>query len=169
MNGGTRYLIPALPLYLFYAFLGMKAVSRQQRIEGLIFTTVLVAIVVTYAAQYSRLDFGTIREGMARSETQQFFEYVRQRTRVDDIFIFRKPRALALFTGRSASAWHQPQDDQNLWNYIEQIRATHLVVGPKYLEPADREYLQRFIDRYRYRLQEVYTNADFKVYKITNW
>ncbi|MCI0591349.1 MAG: hypothetical protein L0Y67_07090 [Gammaproteobacteria bacterium] len=168
ITGGTRYLIPAIPLYLFYAFVGINAVSRQQRIEGLIFSTLLMAIAVAYAAQYSRLDYGPIREGIAKRETQEFFEYVKQGTRVDDIFIFRKPRALALFTGRSASAWHQPQDDQNLWNYLEQIHATHLALGPKYLEPADQEYLQRFIDRYRDRLEEMYTNADFKVYKIKN-
>ncbi len=167
LDGGARYLIPIFPLYLFYAFTGIKTISRRRLIiEGVIFAAVSLAIIGAYIAQYGKSDFGPIREGITRNETRQLFDYVTKNTNSTDVFVFRKPRAFALFTERSASAWHQPQDDNDLWNYLEKINADYVVVGPRYLEAADQEYIRRFIDKYRDRFQETYTNPDFVVYKI---
>jgi len=162
----VRYLLPLMPLYLFYAFLGIRAVSQTKERESLAFLAILVVFLAAYSAQYARLDYGPIREGVTKMETQQFFDYIRKETREADVFAFRKPKALALFTGRRASALHQDPDDQALWKYLRQIEATHLVWGPRQLEPDYQEFLRSFITRNQDRLQETYANADFRLYKI---
>ena len=48
----------------------------------------------------------------------------------------------------------------------KETKATHLVLGPKSVEPRDQTFLRDFISRYRDRLQEKYANADFQVYRI---
>jgi len=162
----VRFLLPVFPLYFFYAFLGLQTVSRNKKRESLAFLTMLVVILVAYSAQYARLDYGPIREGIARNETKQLFDYIRNDTSESDVFVFRKPRALALFTGRKASALHRDPDDQALWKYLRRIEATYLVLGPKQLEPDDQEFLRNFIARNKDRLQETFTNSDFQVYRV---
>jgi hypothetical protein len=164
---GIRFLMPVIPLYLLYALVGLKEIfSGRERVGVPVFASLMVAVVITYVGQYTKLEFGPIREGIIKSEAQQFFEYVRGRTGENDTFVFRKPRALALFTGRNASAWHQPPDDQNLWDYFRKINATYLVLGPAGIEPEDQEYISRFIGRNGDRLEKVYSNMDFEVYRI---
>ncbi len=167
MPTDVRFLVPIIPLYLVYTFHGAQAVSRGRIREGAALLFLLGAIFTSYASRYARLDYGPIREGVAKKETQEFFDYVKNETGQNDVFIFRKPRALALFTGRRASAAHQPEDDQALWNYFRQINATHLVLGPNHVEDPDQEYFSNFIARHRDQLQETYDNADFQVYRIT--
>jgi len=162
----VRFLAPVMPLYLAYAFLGIQTVFRGRKREAAAMMFLLAVIFASYASRFANLDYGPIRDGIAKKETQEFFDYVRKETGQDDVLIFRKPRALALFTGRRASAWHQPADDQALWSYFRQIRATYLVLGPKHVEPADQEYFGGFIARGRGQLQETYSNADFHVYRI---
>jgi hypothetical protein len=162
----VRYLFPVFPFYLFYAFLGIRAVSQTKGRESLTLLAMLGVFLVAYAAQYARLDYGPIREGIGKTESQQFFDHIRKETNESDVIAFRKPKALALFTGRRASALHQDPDDQALWKYLRQIKATHLVWGPRYLEPDYQEFLRSFITRNQDRLQETYANADLIVYKI---
>src|SRR5262245_54299136 len=161
-----RYLFPLMPFYLFYAFLGIRAVSQTKERESLAFLAILIVFLVTYSAQYARLDYGPIREGVTKAESQQLFDYIRKETNEADVFAFRKPKALALFTGRRASALHQDPDDQALWKYLRQIKATHLLWGPSQLEPDYQEFLRSFITRNQDHLQETYANADFRLYKI---
>jgi len=161
-----RYLFPLMPFYLFYAFLGIRAVSQTKERESLAFLAILIVFLVTYSAQYARLDYGPIREGVTKAESQQLFDYIRKETNEADVFAFRKPKALALFTGRRASALHQDPDDQALWKYLRQIKATHLLWGPSQLEPDYQEFLRSFITRNQDRLQETYANADFRLYRI---
>jgi hypothetical protein len=164
---GIRFLLPVIPLYLLYALVGIRGIfSGGERAGGLVFAALMAAIVITYLGQYTKLEFGPIREGIIKSEAQQFFEYVKGGTSKNDTFVFRKPRALALFTGRNASAWHQPADDQNLWDYFRKINATFLVLGPSGIEPGDQEYISRFIGRNGDRLEKTYSNMDFEVYRI---
>jgi len=161
-----RYLFPLMPFYLFYAFLGVRAVSQTKERESLAFLAILIVFLVTYSAQYARLDYGPIREGVTKAESQQLFDYIRKETNEADVFAFRKPKALALFTGRRASALHQDPDDQALWKYLRRIKATHLLWGPRQVEPDYQEFLRSFITRNQDRLQETYVNADFRLYKI---
>jgi hypothetical protein len=165
--GGIRFLVPIIPLYLLYALVGAKEIFKlKERAGELVLTGLMAAIVITYIGQYSKEEFGPIRDGITKSEAQQFFDYVKAETDKNDTFVFRKPRALALFTGRKASTWHQAADDRELWNYFSKINARFLVLGPAGLELEDQGYLRRFIDRQRDRLERVYTNPDFEVYRI---
>jgi 4-amino-4-deoxy-L-arabinose transferase-like glycosyltransferase len=164
---GTRYLFPIIPFYLFYAFRGAQAVSRRQEVKSLVFIVMVLAVLATYVWRYRKLDFGPIHEGIGKSETRQLFDYLKTNTGENDVFISRKPRAMALFTGRKSSAAHQPADDRELWSYFLQINATYLVLGPEDLDQDYYKYFKRFVERYPGQLREVYANTDFTVYRIT--
>ena len=163
---GARFLMPIIPLYIFYAFTGIEESSfiKKHGAGKLVFSIVMAIICVSYATKYTTLDYGCIREGIGKKETTELFDYIKKNTQKSDIFIFQKPRALALYTGRKASIYHCPKDYRDLWKYFKDIKASYIIAGEPF--DTDRAYLGLFVERYRNNLEETYSNQDFKVYRI---
>jgi hypothetical protein len=166
-----RYLMPIIPLYLYYVFLGIQTVSgwiasRKEEAEKLLFAGMLIALLASYARQYTRLDYGPIQNGIATSETQQLFEYVKRETGDNEVIIFIRPRALSLFTGRTSAIWHIPPEDGGLWDFFRQVNASYLIVGPEDEDMVYQKFIRGFVDRNRERLEETFSNPDFHVYRI---
>ena len=162
-NQGTRFMIPLIPLFLFYVFYGIShtKVFRKYRVEKPLFTILVVAVLIAYIGKYATLEYGSISEGIAKKETVELFEFVKQHTKEDDVLIFWKPRVLALFTGRRVSVYPQSPDDADFWEYLRHIQATYLLVSFE-----DPPFLFHLVENYHDRFDSVYSNPDFTVYKI---
>jgi hypothetical protein len=112
-------------------------------------------------------------EGIGRPTSQELFHAVPQHTQPEDVLIFIKPRALALLTDRRCAAYHPVQTDEELWAYLRQIQARFLVVvrRPEAMQGAEKpeiiQWLADFVARYSHRLQLVWTNEDFALYRIS--
>jgi GT2 family glycosyltransferase len=169
----NRFIIPLIPLYLFYVFIGIKTVSnlatsRQERVEKMIFAGIALMVVLSYGIQFTRLDYGPIREGIGRPETQQLYDYVRNEVDARDVVIFIKPRAMALYTGRASSIWNNIWHDAELFDYFRRINAAYLIVGPPDLDSWDQKYIKEFIERNSERFEQAFVNKDFLVYRIAS-
>jgi hypothetical protein len=175
---GLRYLIPVLPLYLFYALVGIEQLPAfgKTDMRRAVFGVVIAAVAVSYAAHYTRFDYGPLPEGVGRQESRDLFAYVRERTDPDDVFIFRKPRVLALFGARASSVYPLPQADleewaRDFWRQCEAIGATHVVVATVRhadgrTERRETQFFNDFVYGNLDRFEEVYRNPDFEVYRI---
>jgi hypothetical protein len=169
-QGDPRFLLPLLPLWLMYAWHGLTAVAarlRRPELARRLAVGLTGVVLACYAGRYTQLEGGPRREGIGKAETTALFDFVRAHTEPDAVLLFQKPRALALFTGRRASAHHTPPSDRDLWRYLDAIGATHVVVGRVF--PDSHAYLQPFVARHPGRLRAVYANADFTVYRIVDW
>jgi len=164
-----RYCMPLIPIFIFYVLLGIRSLARMtgnRSLEKIVYGTVMTVALLGYAGVYSRQDYGPIRSGVTAPEAQEIFDYVRNEIDEKDVIIFRKPRALSLFTGRPAAVWHSPTRDDELWRYFDNVSAAYLIAGPPHVEPGDQAYIRDFISRYRNRFRETYSNAGFRVYRI---
>ena len=173
-----RYLFPIIPLYFFYA--GIGAMELRSLVRGHVwqYAPIIVAgaLILSYSSKYTTLDFGPIREGMQRKESKELFQYLRAHTHPDDIFIFRKPRALALLTDRRTAVYPRPSDnsstwDGSAWNYFHDIHARYFIVGAtawarNRVLIKDISWERQFVARYKECFEEVFSNTDFTVYKI---
>ncbi len=167
MHGGVRYLIPVIPLYVFYALHGVTTLFRKQRWQRYAFATLVVVILACYAGKYTKVNYGSIAVGIGSSETTEFFDYIRTNTEENDVIIFTKPRALALFTGRRSSFYpSHVQAYSDWWEYFQKIRANYVVIGPNGVEEYEQSQLTKFAKVYKDSLEEVYSNSGFKVYRI---
>jgi hypothetical protein len=166
---GTRFLIPVIPFYLGYCLVGIRwvdrGVSRRWGEKHVLLLVSLAAFAATYAGRYSTLSYGQFPQGIAEPESQELFVFVRTATRPNDVFIFSKPRALSLFTGREASASYDPADPRLLWEYIADVKASYVVTGPDVIEP-DVVYLGRFVDVFRRNFRLMLLNRTVAVYRI---
>lgn len=171
---GERYLYPIIPLYLFYALdcLDHRWIAERAKLRRAMVATLVLAVGLTYAGRLASTPRGPLAEGVAKRESVELFDYVRRTTSDKDVLVFIKPRALALFTERKASVYHRPASDQALWEYFGQIGATRLVVAENdeafktAEEPEMLAFLRAFAQRNRERLEPMYTNRDFTVYRI---
>lgn len=164
-----RYCMPLIPIFIFYVLLGIRSLTRltgNQAVEKFVLATVLAVALLGYAGVYSRQDFGPIKNGVTAPEAVELFDYVRKEIGEKEVIIFRKPRALSLFTGRPAAVWHSPINDDELWEFFDGVNAAYLIAGPPWVEPGDQSYIQDFISRYKDRFSETYSNDSFRVYRI---
>ncbi len=166
MDGGLRYLIPAIPFYIFYAQQGLFALPINKGTRNAVVATLAGAILISYVAKYSQQDLKQLHYGISKAESVEFFDYIKQRTQASDVFIFTKPRALALFTERKSSFYPMNLDDKGLWDYFVKIQATHIVVGPDGVSPEEQAFLRAFVDKYSASLQLEFSNDDFNIYHI---
>jgi len=166
VSTNMRYAIPLIPLYVFYAFIGIEKPKflQQRNLKRIIFVVLMAAISVSYAGKYITMPYSPVSPGITKKESIELFEYIKRNTGDRDVFIFSKPIELSLFTGRSASAGHQTQNDKELWNYFRKINATYIIVGKIF--GADEYFIRNFVERNKGNLQEVYFNPDFMVYRI---
>jgi hypothetical protein len=161
-----RYLLPMLPLYFYYAWRGLNFRWLPKPLLNTAAAVLVLTLSVGYVRWYRQANFSPYNEGISKLETQQLAGFLRAQTAPQSVFVFIKPRLLALLTERQAAAWHMPENEAELWNFLRAIRATHLISGPADLSPERQAYLQQFILHHQDRLQELYANADYKVYRI---
>jgi len=79
--------------------------------------------------------------------------------------VFSKPRALALFTDRRASAPVIANDPCRLWEYVAQIGASYVITGPP-ASNAEAEYLERFVSSFPAAFRPEMGNHAVAVYRI---
>ena len=164
-NQVTRFLIPLIPFYLYYCMLGIRGLNAPLQVRNRVIVLLAVVVALLYGAKYSTMRFGPLAEGVATAESVELFEFVKQATPPEAIFVFSKPRALALFTDRRASAPLIADDRCRLWRYIAEIGAGYVITGPL-VSNEEAAYLERFVASSPSAFQRVMGNNDLAVYRI---
>jgi len=171
---GERYLLPLVPLYFVYLLRGAESVlgsgssivRKFPLAKSIVPIGILFVIAGLYTAHYKSDRFEDISYGVGKKETTEMFEFVRRNTPQDSVIIFRKPRPLALMTGRKASTFHRPVNPEDLMTYFVQIGATHIIEPKEGTRVPNREYVQNWVAYYAEKLEPVFENADFRVYRL---
>ncbi len=166
-----RFLLPILPLFFLYMAQGIRLLhsARMPRLEPLVAATLALAVGVSYAGAYSRIDSGPIGDGVSSPEAAALFHWIRDNTDPNDVFLFQKPKALALYGGRRALAHRRLEDPSRLAPTLREHGATHLVVHRTSSLPVFRSsgrLVEAFVAAYPDRCEKVYETPGFRVYKL---
>lgn len=168
-NQGFRFLLPVVPLYLYYMLLGLLTLTRRWKgwRPAAALGALLLLAGVDYAGTYRKTNFGTIREANGNQSFNDLCRFVRASTSPKDVFLVWRPRAFALFTDRPASVYYltgASNDDAMLWRYLAQIHANYIVMSDVF--DSDRRFLHPFLERNRRDLDLVFQDAEFRLYRI---
>ncbi|WP_447987263.1 hypothetical protein [Nitrospira sp. Nam74] len=172
-----RYLYPIVPLYFFYACLGARELRTAINGGGWQYAPIVVAavIVFSYSLKYATLDYGPIQEGIEKEQSKELFRHLTANSQPSDVLIFRKPRALALLTGRQTTIYpmpsHNGSSDETAWNYFRDVDARYLVVSATAwagnpVGAEDIKWERQFIEKCQAQCQKVFSNPDFQVFKL---
>lgn len=165
-----RYLLPIVPVLFFYAFTGAAAIGSRMAGPGRWAPTAVLAglLAATYAGAYSRASFGPIEDGATQPQFAELCAFIRTHTDPADRFIFRKPRALALFADRATAPFSPETDAAGLDRLIAVIGARYLVTAnlrhPEF--EMERTSVMPLVAARPDRFTGVFANEKFTLYRI---
>jgi hypothetical protein len=166
---GLRMILPLLPAFVFYVLVGMNSLRFIQVTPSAGRATSLALLLFSlgsFGTAYSAADFGPIPAGVATRPAAELFEFVRTQTRPDEVCLFFKPRALALYTGRRSSAYPLGTDEQEFWRYAESIGAKIIIVRDGAADRTDEDQTCEMAAPFAARdIEEVFHNEMFRVYR----
>jgi len=162
----SRLLIPLLPFWLLYVAVGLQELGkhRGRKLERVMASGLLLLVFGSYVGMYSKTDYGPFAQGLGDSRFTELSEYIRTATAKESLFLFAKPRLLALVTDRRASGYQDPLKGDELWNYCSEIGVNYIIASDTF--DRDRQILEPFVAAYRDRLEEIYHNTEFHLYKV---
>jgi hypothetical protein len=134
----TLFLIPVVPLWLYYVISYLRQVATRYFAwnERVVPILLLTLFLTSYANAYSQKDFGPIREGLGDPRFLEACAFIKAQTPPHAVIVFAKPRLLALLTNRRAAAYHEPSVDSELWSYFSSISAECILVPSPGLIPS---------------------------------
>jgi hypothetical protein len=162
MRPNVRFMIPLVPLYFYYAFVGGERLLSRMSTRMASWATVALAVLIagSYVAGYTRVERGRLRDGVGDPEAVALFQYVAGHAAPKDLYIFFKPRVLSFFSGARSAVSYYPAEYAELWDYYDRVGATHVIerVGDASSQALVAGHPDTFI--------MVYENADFRVHRI---
>lgn len=165
---GIRYVLPIIPLYLYYIMEGALRITSRMHAGARRVTrwTLMLAALGSFASLYTTIDLRHI-PGPLDPEAQEMFRHVEARSDPDDVFLFEKPRLLGLFSQRRAVIPTREADAAN----DEQTLGFYRAVGVDYVITTsslemDRQYLLPFLSRHPEWAREVWSNGAFQLWEV---
>lgn len=167
-----RFLLPILPLFFLYAAEGLRRLESTslRRLEMPAAIVLTLAVLLSYVGEFTRMESGPFRNGVNSPEAVALFDWVKSTSDPHDVFLFQKPRAFALYTGRHALAHHKADDAQRLASTLRKHGATHVVVyhnSPFPIFQKSGQLVESFVADNADQFEKVYENSGFRVYRLS--
>jgi hypothetical protein len=169
-----RFLYPILPLFLLYAGIGfeesltqLKKMISPRRVHALAMLFA-VGIIIIYGVRTQKVvaTEGPITDGPYTPEAMELFQFVREKTEPEAIFVFYKPRVLALYTDRHASAFPENQPMPVVIDYLEEISTDYVVVKKAKEVKVSESRLVGLIQSCQASFEQVFDNEMFSIYRL---
>ena len=164
MRNGIRYVLPLLPIFIYMAFQGARALvdwlpKDRQRVGRLLFGGAWLVLVGFFlagsaAGAQANLRAGRQVEGPFDPISQELFDYIRTETPEGSVIVFFKPRALRLFV---------PRDSVLIFNCQRLTVGDYVVLSKK---PEVGQVRADRIDQCKIPLRNVWENERFVVYQL---
>jgi 4-amino-4-deoxy-L-arabinose transferase-like glycosyltransferase len=163
---GTRFWIPVIPFYVFFTLVGAEAVVRavRPRLVQAGVASLAAGLLLSYGAGYRALDSAAITAGVEAPSSARMFDFVKTDTSLGAVMVFMKPRALALFVDRPASAFRPTISYDAQWRYFQRIHAAYVITGP-----GESRYLARLLSLHARAVTLVYRDGPFLIYRINHY
>jgi hypothetical protein len=162
---GLRFLFPLIPFYIYLMLLGLEDLSRfiASSWSRAALVSVVALILLSYSFAFEQATYRVIRQTDGNPAFNDLCGFIRNNTNREDVFVFRRSRALSLFTSRPAAIYDFQHADRLEADFAT-IHANYIVTSPLFEE--DRQVLIPFIRTHPASFREVYENADFEMYRV---
>ena len=115
-----RYLIPILPLYLYFLIQGVVFIGQRLRIERWSYALLtLLIIFFSYLGLNQTSRYFHIDSNQAFTpEMQKIYDFLRQNVESNEVIAFEKPRVLRFFTDKRTIVTDLSNFDSSKANYL---------------------------------------------------
>jgi hypothetical protein len=162
-----RYMMPLIPFLLIYAVLGMVYVLSQvallDRSRRLVLAACGLVAVAASAFNLRTIETSAISEGINQKSFVEVCSFLKQQTPADALVLSWNPRVFALYTDKASALYPQAGGPGDFEASIPHGGPAFLVY---YNRDLDRQKLTQYLAQAAPRLQVVFDNGDFRVYKL---
>ena len=163
---GERMILPLLPAFVLYLLIGLESMTVKPSARLALVPAMFLITVASFGSAYAATEFKQFDQGAVSRPASELFDYVRRETAPEDLCLFFKPRALALFTGRRASAYPLGIEESALAHYASSASATVLIVRNDAAGLANEDQTAEM--RFPFdddAVEQVFRNSMFSVYR----
>jgi hypothetical protein len=163
-SAGFRFLVPVAPILLLYSTRGLYfLMTSLQWKKSIIYCLCIISFFAVYKYEWKiMLDRENIIEpGPQRMDAQAAFDFINAHTEKNARILFKKPRALALYTDRNYFINNPEGDLQN------QLR-THNIGYILISEEISDNSVKDFVAKNPAELQLIWSNDSFRFYRINH-
>jgi hypothetical protein len=164
-NAGFRFLLPLVPLMLYFLVQGISTVNIPLKLKPASLAVVLAIIVLlSYQKGISEIlkSQKVIADGPQEKDNQEMFEYIRMNTDKDALFSFIRPRAFALYAKRKAITHRQHQSTEEINSSLETNNIDYLIINNK--EKDDSVLM--YVSKYKNKVELIWENNQNKLYRL---
>jgi len=157
-----RYLLPMLPLLLYYSLVGVDVVGSWwpwgRPLALAVWIGAASGMALTAADAYQQQHF---EPRVDSASAQDMLRDIRDRTTPMDLIVFGHPRTLALWTARRTTLFHGARDAE-LLEYWQSVGASYVLAGP----PGVSHEFDAIVGRNPGHFAPAYENPDYRLYRI---
>jgi len=164
LSQGFRYLLPILPLAIYYIIFGLLSVKLETKINSKYFIFIIGFLCLL---QYSK-GISNILEiqkniviGPQEKQAIEAFNYIKENTPHNAVIIFIKPTVLSLYAERKSLTNRYDQDIPTIEKKFREIGANY------YLTTTDMQNapLETFLAEKKDSIDLIWSNSRFNLYK----
>lgn len=166
--GGFRFILPVFPFLIYYMAMGLKQIKLNIRANR---NAMIVAGGLFVLLQYQH-DISKITDmrhdvlpGPQETASVETFEYIKKNIPESSIIVFKKPKALALYTGRKTTSTVFYQTSEDIKNMLNELHAEYLLLNSDNDQELKDEQMKKYIDDYKNNVQLIWQNKKFLLYK----
>lgn len=162
ISQGFRYVLPVLPLILYYLMNGLNWIWKEKKVAGLFsFGVIILSFSYMYQPGVSEILQREILYNSPQSPASKMaFHYLKNNTSENATLVFRKPRVIGLYTERNAYSLSWDEDLKKIERQLNELTYDYLVLCEDLNDPP----LSKYIDSHSSELNLVYENAEFQVF-----
>ena len=165
---GIRFVLPVMPFLVRYMIIGLGMLRIDNaRTRNMIAVAFGLLVLVQYLPPIAKMAARStvVIEGPQEKESVEAFTFIKSNTPENAVIVFRKPRALALYTGRTCWANEQTEDYNFLENRFNSIKARYILVNSSVSDETIKDYIAVNKDKVR----PVWENTKFRFFERTGF
>jgi len=164
-SSGFRFILPVIPFLMFYIVLGMKQIKFDINLSRhWLIIMVGTAVLLLYKPSIEKFieERNVIIAGPQEKASEEAFQYINTHLNKNDLVVFKKPKALALYCHVKTTSVISTQTKVEIAEMFERMGVTYLFMN---INIEDRP-LDEFIRENQATVQEVWRNDKFVLYKF---
>ena len=164
-NAGFRFLLPLIPILSLYLLIGILNTDVGIRLSKNKLAILLTAIVLFSYQKGIReacLPDDNIIEGPQVKENSEMFQYIISNTPPDARFSFKRPRALAFYTGRNSMTHRKEASQVEIAGNLKSKNIDYILIN----EEDHNQNMIDFLNSNQETINKIWENSKNKIYKI---
>jgi hypothetical protein len=164
-DSAFRMLVPLGFILLFYAAIGLRTVKKIPTIPLKTRATLAgLGMMLLFSPGIAKItETGNHRlNGPQQVTSEEAFDFIRKNINPQDVVVFVKPRALALYAGVKSMSDPFTADPTAIHKQLIEFNARYILVHKK----LTKENTMRYVRMMKHRISKIWENDDFTLYRI---